>query len=110
MLTTDPRLVLWPASGDQVQIANFFGRVLQIGIELLQVRNGYSIGRRTAGGVFVEGTDSAIKKELETVFEEVGQGQLWKRLKRNVEELSEEIRVDSESGLSWADLLALASA
>jgi hypothetical protein len=73
----------------------------------VQVRNGQNIGRRTASGVLVEGTDEAISREFRQVFDtmndEVGRG-----LRRNVERMGQDMVCDAEYGFSHEAMRRLA--
>lgn len=103
-------LVFWPASYDQVQTAvGFSHEPLRIGVELLQVRNGYNIGRGTASGVFVHGTEGAIRDEITRVFESL-RGELGTRLRARVKQMKGEVEEDrqhGESRLAMDKLLSL---
>lgn len=103
-------LVFWPGSGDQIQTANALTHNFDVGVELLQVRNGYNVGRWTALGVLVEGTEQAMRKEFQEVFEGMVGGERGKRLRENIRTLGEEVRRDSVEGESRKDMLRLAAA
>ena len=76
-------------------------------MELLQVRNGYNIGRRTASGVFVHGTVDAMREEFHRVLLDI-QGEVGKGLRNRVEEMAREMRDDLEFGESKRALMRLA--
>ena len=103
--------VFWPGSGDQPATSISLTHEFKVGVELLQIRNGFSIGRRTALGVLVEGTEQSMRKEFQDVFDGMMRGELGKRLRGNVEKLAEEMKADtSDSGESTKDLRRLAEA
>jgi len=91
-------IVLWPAAYDQVQTALAFSNdPLRIGVELKQVRNGSNIGRRTACGVLVEGTEMAIRHEFAGVFGAM-QSQLGQMLRGTITNMRDEMKEDMEWG------------
>jgi hypothetical protein len=103
-------VVLWPAAYDQVQTASAFSwseSPYRIGVELLQVRNGYNIGRETASGVFVHGTVDAMREEFQQVLLDM-QGEMGEGLRRRVDEMAREMRDDMEFGESKRALMRLA--
>ena len=91
-----------------MQTSNALTHIHPIGRELLQVRNGYNIGRETATGVMVEGTEQAMREEYQEVIGGSLRGELGKTLRRNIKELSKEMARDGEEGgLSRQALLRL---
>lgn len=99
--------VLWPAAYDQVQTAlAFSNNPLRIGDELKQIRNGYNIGRRTACGILVEGTDMAIRHEFAGVFGAM-QGQLGHMLRGRITNMRDEMKEDMKWGGSHRALQRL---
>lgn len=102
--------VFWPASYDQVQTAvGFSHEPRRIGVELLQVRNGYNINRATASGVFVHGTEGAMRDEFTRVFSGL-RGELGVELRTRVEQMQDEMEEDmtrGDSRLAMEKLLAL---
>ena len=114
---TDGLSVFWPASGDQGHTSNALTHTHQVGIELLQVRNGYNIGRTTALGTKVEGTVEAMRREFAEVFGGImgvdgasGGGALGKRLREGVERLAVEVGQDeAEGGGTWKAMRRLAA-
>ncbi|KAE9390985.1 UDP-Glycosyltransferase/glycogen phosphorylase [Gymnopus androsaceus JB14] len=61
-------MVLWPLTVDQPLIANQLSVGLKLAYELIQVRNGESIGRRAHRGPAVHGTSEAIEQEMKDVW------------------------------------------
>ena len=103
--------VFWPGSGDQPATSISLTHEFKVGIELLQIRNGFNVGRRTALGVLVEGTEQSMRKEFHDVFEGMMRGEMGKTCRVNVEQLAEEMKADSsESGESTKEMRRLAEA
>ncbi|CAD6579906.1 MAG: hypothetical protein TREMPRED_002607, partial [Tremellales sp. Tagirdzhanova-0007] len=103
-------LIFWPGSADQTQTANALTHIYDVGIELLQVRNGYNIGRRTALGVLVENTKDSLTKEFREIFHGMMRGKMGERKRDNMEKLADQMREDSDSGLSQKEMLRLVAA
>lgn len=93
-------VVLWPGSCDQVQTSSAASELYGCAYELLQIRNGYNIGRKTARGPTVHGTEAAIRAEFSEVFGGM-RGELGARLRRGMERLADKVDLDSSSGESW---------
>ena len=74
---------------------------------MLQVRNGYNIGRRTALGVLVEGTEESMSKEFREVLHGMIRGKMGELKRENMEKLADQMREDSDSGSSKEELLRL---
>jgi S-adenosylmethionine:diacylglycerol 3-amino-3-carboxypropyl transferase len=104
-LTVLTHAVVWPGGWDQPHVAS---EVCQLGIarELVQVRTGHNIGRETARGILVEGTDEAIALEMEEVFRFMVSEQAERMMKR-CEEVRELVKEDMERGDSHKNMLAL---
>ena len=96
---------MWPGAWDQPNVAN---ELCELGIarELIQVRTGHEVRRRTARGVLVEGTHEAILKEMEEVFGLMASGKSQK-LRKRCEEVRKLVVEDMESGISLKNMLAL---
>lgn len=93
--------VAWPGAWDQPVIARQIAH-LGIGIELIQTR--HNIGKTTATGVEIIGTDEAIKQEFKDVF-----GKLHERedVRERMKLVGEEVRRDMESGAAWENMQKL---
>jgi hypothetical protein len=102
-------VVLWPCSGDQVQTANVADQIYSCGYELLQIRNGYNVGRKTARGPIVTGTDEALRTEFVEVFSGM-KGDLGARLRRGMEKVADDVEKDcAQGGASWQAMRRLAN-
>ena len=88
--------VAWPGAWDQPFIASQLVS-LGIAIELVQVRSGHNIGRRTARGVLVKGTTEGIREEIEQVFGML-MGAEGKKMRLRAKELQKRVVEDSEVG------------
>ena len=77
---------------------------LGIAQELIQVRTGHNIGRKTALGFMVHGKEETIKREMEDVLlgltREGGE-----RMRREAAQVRDEIREDVESGGSYREMI-----
>jgi len=97
--------VVWPGGWDQPHVAS---EVCELGIarELIQVRTGHNVGRETACGILVKGTDEAIVKEMEEVFMYMisEDGDV---MRERCEQVRKMVAEDMESGISHDNMLAL---
>jgi hypothetical protein len=82
-----------------VQTASAASKLYGCAHELLQIRNGDNIGRKTARGPTVIGTAAAIRAEFSEVFEGL-KGEFGAHLTQGMQKLADEVDKDAESGLS----------
>ena len=96
---------MWPGGWDQPHVAN---EVVELGIarEFVQTRMGYNIGRKTARGVLVTGTDQAILEEMEEIFTFMSSA-AGEKMRKWCEEVKQMVIQDMESGRSHENMLAL---
>ena len=74
--------------------------------ELLQIRTGHNIGRKTATGVFVEGTEEAIRKEFKAVFGTLS-GPEGEKIRKRAKKIQLQIKEDVKSGASYRQMMEL---
>ncbi len=80
--------------------------VYKAAFELTQIRTGYNIGRPLSRGGKVEGTDEAVRAELQDVFEKV-RGKEGEDVRKGMEKLSKLVRASREVGESDKAMIAL---
>ena len=100
-----PVSVVWPGGWDQPLVASEV-RELGVARELVQVRTGYNIGQQTARSVLAEGTDEAIKREMEEVVEFMI-SEKTDGMRERCKEVKKMVIEDMESGKSWENMMAL---
>ena len=96
---------MWPGGWDQPHVAN---EVVELGVarEFVQTREGYNIGRKTARGVLVTGTDQAILEEMEEIFTFMS-SENGEKMRKRCEEVKQKVVQDMESGRSYENMVAL---
>ncbi|KAE9409398.1 hypothetical protein BT96DRAFT_807036 [Gymnopus androsaceus JB14] len=92
-------MVLWPYSIDQPLIANQLSVGLGLAYELIQVRNGESIGRATYRGPVVQGTREAVEKEMSDVWK-LMRGEDGAQIRQRVIAFSKAMKEDHRNGIS----------
>ena len=65
------------------------------------MRNGYNVGRKTALGSLVVGTEEAMSLEFTNVIGGILRGELGFELRRSIQSLSEEVVKDAAPG-GWS--------
>ena len=80
---------------------------LGVGQELFQIRTGHNIGKITATGVHITGTDEAISAEMDEVFSRL-KGEKGMRWRETCERVRVMIREDMEEGESRKNMERLA--
>lgn len=82
--------------------------VVQLGIalELVQVRTGHSVRKKTARGVLVDGTEEAIVKEMGEAFVNLTSTRGY-AIRKRCEEVKTMVVEDMERGPSYRNMMAL---
>ena len=97
--------MIWPGAWDQGYIAN---ELAQLGnaIELVQVRTGHAIGKTTATGITILGSDTAMSGEFDTALRALRQDPV---LRAKAVEIGQRVREDMDSGEAYEAMMALGS-
>ncbi|KAH7876746.1 uncharacterized protein C8R40DRAFT_115066 [Lentinula edodes] len=90
-------MILWPYTMDQPLIANQLSVRLKLAYELVQVRNGESIGRPTHRGSIVEGTQEAIEEEMREIWK-LMRGKDGAEMRQRVIAFSKAMKIDHWQG------------
>ncbi|KIK53865.1 glycosyltransferase family 1 protein [Collybiopsis luxurians FD-317 M1] len=90
-------MILWPYSIDQPLIANQVSVGLGLAFELVQVRNGESIGKPTHRGPIVEGTQEAVEAEMTDVWAKM-RGEEGQKMRERVVKFGNAMKEDYKDG------------